>query len=741
MDNLINFIQASLLHHIEIFRERFDGSNVSELKWEPKISPQEEKIIKTACSLARGKGGKEVPEEVEIHPGLEPIFKRVFSPEKEKRGGPYYQVSKITPSYPTLQNEEPEEEGYEALWKEFAEEFNQQVADNLHPENLLLILEKYTSLLPFEAANPDVSLFHHLKMTTAIASCLYLSREVEGRPEKPYLLVVGDFSGVQDFVYTITSKGALKTLKARSFFLELLAEHIICEILTPLRLSRANIISSGGGKFFLLLPNTEEVRGTLEEGDRLKSIKDRINKYLKDEHEARLYFVLARSEFSREVFLNTDGPKEELTKLWRTMGGEVWKEKNQKFKDALKSLLKVAKVGGRGKVVECQICHKEIEQNSVSTIDKDISVCRFCDSLYRLGGKLFEAKFILREKNKPHNSLAIKIEDVYYTLREAIDDHTAGPQWAINSWELANYKKENIHPLFIGNYQIPDYTFQDYARDAGGSKRIAALRMDVDSLGDIFSRGFGAQQSLLRTSILSAQLNLFFRYYLNHICKGKKVAIIYAGGDDLFIVGAWDHIIELGFDIHNAFDKYTRGRLTLSGGFIVIPHNFPLYQMAQLAGKAERKAKENEEDGKKKDSFTFFYNPNPEKIRGEKERMKLSFKWEKGGREIKQLKEGMATLLGEWKGDYLDIKVPHAFIYNLLTITDYWRREGKLYLPRLAGVLKRVETDLKRGWASDWDNKKKREWEELKLKLMKWETITYLYPVLMWIELLTRKEE
>ncbi len=49
--------------------------------------------------------------------------------------------------------------------------------------------------------------------------------------DRTLLLVSGDFSGIQDTVYTISSKGALKSLRARSFMLELLTEHIVYEIL------------------------------------------------------------------------------------------------------------------------------------------------------------------------------------------------------------------------------------------------------------------------------------------------------------------------------------------------------------------------------------------------------------------------------------------------------------------------------------------------------------------------------
>lgn len=73
----------------------------------------------------------------------------------------------------------------------------------------------------------------------------------------------GEFSGIQDFIYTITSKMAMKSLRGRSFYLELFIEHIVDEILLALDLSRVNLIYSGGSQFYLLLPNIEKTKDIL----------------------------------------------------------------------------------------------------------------------------------------------------------------------------------------------------------------------------------------------------------------------------------------------------------------------------------------------------------------------------------------------------------------------------------------------------------------------------------------------
>lgn len=153
--------------------------------------------------------------------------------------------------------------------------------------------------------------------------------------------------------------------------------------------------------------------------------------------------------------------------------------------------------------------------------------------------------------------------------------------------------------------------------------------MDVDNLGNMFSH-------IDNIAVLSARsriLNIFFKVYLNQICldrktnilkksetvdriwgnPGRNVSIIYAGGDDLFIVGAWDETVELAFDIQKAFESFTYGRPKneggISGGLTLHQPKFPLYQMASLSAEAEAYAKHDDDgDGQqRKNRISLFY--------------------------------------------------------------------------------------------------------------------------------------
>ena len=90
------------------------------------------------------------------------------------------------------------------------------------------------------AKPPDVSLFDHLKTTCAIASCLF-----ETKSENKFLLIKGDISGIQDFIYKLASpeeafKGMSKRLRGRSFYLTLLNETFAYYLLKELKLPITN---------------------------------------------------------------------------------------------------------------------------------------------------------------------------------------------------------------------------------------------------------------------------------------------------------------------------------------------------------------------------------------------------------------------------------------------------------------------------------------------------------------------
>jgi len=156
--------------------------------------------------------------------------------------------------------------------------------------------------------------------------------------------------------------------------------------------------------------------------------------------------------------------------------------------------------------------------------------------------------------------------------------------------------------------------FHSMAReDAVGIPRYGVLRMDVDSLGQMMSGKGLKYPDLLHLSALSNALDFFFGGMLDQI--GRECAnewqkhtkawtqkttrtdqkwpyIIYAGGDDLFIVAAWDLLPPLAQAIQEQFSEFCSDRLTMSGGIAIAREKYPLYRAAEQAGLALDQSKD-----------------------------------------------------------------------------------------------------------------------------------------------------
>jgi CRISPR-associated protein Csm1 len=144
----------------------------------------------------------------------------------------------------------------------------------------------------------------------------------------------------------------------------------------------------------------------------------------------------------------------------------------------------------------------------------------------------------------------------------------------------------------------------------------------VDGLGAVFS---GIElDSFAKYSALSRSLDYFFKGYLNEIWRNnldfkENTQIIYSGGDDLFIIGRWDYLIEFAEKIQEEFERWIcfNSELGISGGIAVVTPKFPISKAADMSKEYESRAKKhlypkdedtkvNKNDKWKKNSINIF---------------------------------------------------------------------------------------------------------------------------------------
>ncbi|MCX7771014.1 MAG: type III-A CRISPR-associated protein Cas10/Csm1 [Proteobacteria bacterium] len=568
-------------------------------------------------------------------------------------------------------------------------------------EGLLIIFEKYLSNIPYKAGKVDISLFRFSAFIAAVTLCAYIylrekygeswHEEIESldRQDSPFLFIYGDISGIQKFIYTISSKGALRSLKGRSFFIELFCEHVINEFIENLNLTRANVITSAGGNFRILAPNVESF----------------VNKIIEVKENLRSYIF---KEFKGEIYLNIEWIEagfndfNDITNIQRRVREKIERSKNRKWEERLYEILKVESPADSCLTTQCEVCFREdMDLRQIRRGDSYMQVCPVCEGQYKLGEELFEistgVKPVIYKLKKEPKGDYVKIDKTYYSFRvkeESKMEEDSVVIYKINDFEAQSYENQKAKSIIVGIFRNQKIKELSDASQEFGIDRIAVVRMDVDDLGKIFNVAIDeSKRSILRISEISWRINKFFKFTLNEIVSGKvyepldilsrgvkergrNLMIVYSGGDDLFLVGHWLDIVETAFDIRRYFRDYTGNEfLTLSAGISINHEDFPIYQFAKHSESLEKKAKSSG-----KNSIALF------------DYRRLS--WNEFEKVIERVRFFMEFLVRQRNCLATDVKkMPKTFFYRLLSLARRFNLEGVLIIPKVAYLLSKIKIE------------------------------------------------
>ena len=361
------------------------------------------------------------------------------------------------------------------------------------------------------------------------------------------LFVGGDLSGIQKFLYNISSKKAAVSLKGRSFYLAKYMESVCKALEDAARQAGATSVKtiySSGGKCYIITENSEAIKTAID------SCAQDLKVALWKKHMGQLGLNISYVAFCENAdhTVNANGQENEQPGyLWKLVNADFARQKNQKFKDILQAnyvgFFQPLEVGGNTKV--CAITGVESPDCVKMLLDKDDK------------------------------------EEVYVlpSVREQI--------------QLGESLRNTQHFK----------TFEEYA----GNTDLGILRMDVDGLGKRFITGF---QSIAEYEKFSKRLVDFFEKEVENLQKEDAfrdyLNIIYAGGDDLFIVGRWDKVIDFAERIQKETEtRFKSDGVSISGGIAIVNPKFPIAKAAELAGEAEDAAKsfKNPVSGQEKNAF------------------------------------------------------------------------------------------------------------------------------------------
>ena len=505
---------------------------------------------------------------------------------------------------------------YEELWGEFTRELQRLAGERGYQsadyQTLVALLHKYTARMPAatpweggaERTIPDVSLYDHLRTTAAIAACVHreitpddLDGYLRQSAEQPLCaLVKGDISGLQNFLYRIKSEGASRELRGRSFYLQLLTEAIALWILRRFDLPITNLLLASGGHFYLLLPYREAREG-------IDALRAEIAEKLWGAHREELSVVLAGIPVTANNFEAFSGRWElvskEIEQRKRTKGRELPTEKMFDLFFTPRSEWETEDYGfpelGRQLRDAQYLVAFEIPEQPIS--DKP-------DWREIIGGFGLKVHLVDKPEDKP----------------APVADTTRATVYRLNSTDflsdemLGNFRWDDL-PVSFDFRPLPQVIprrldgdavadFDQLADASEGAKWLSVLRMDVDNLGGLFRDGLGESATISRMSTLSESVRIFFEGYIPQLCRDYNAShtpeileLIYAGGDDLFLVGGWSVLPQIAHQIRDEFRAFVGGdHVTLSGGIAVEHKKYPLYQLANDAGNALDNAKQKEKD-------------------------------------------------------------------------------------------------------------------------------------------------
>lgn len=133
---------------------------------------------------------------------------------------------------------------------------------------------------------------------------------------------------------------------------------------------------------------------------------------------------------------------------------------------------------------------------------------------------------------------------------------------------------------------------------------LAACKADVDNLGLLFGMGLehgeGNHFSLSRFAMLSRMMHHFFSSYLIRVMTEKfpDIYVVFAGGDDLFVLGPWSDVICFARLLHATFERFGGGNpdVTISAGVALAKPGVPMRVIKDLAEEELESSKGRGED-------------------------------------------------------------------------------------------------------------------------------------------------
>lgn len=500
----------------------------------------------------------------------------------------------------------------------------------------------------------EISLLDHSLTTAAFACALYqyhsqtntmTEKDIQNYNPKKFRIVQGDLSGIQSYLYDAaldSPSGLSKRLRAKSFYLSLITRLAGSLLLQRVGLPEVNRIIDAGGNFTLLVHNTPDCLNALKETQ--KQIDDWFRRTFAGKLHLNLCYEtkLSGEDFRKERFYEIQQKlawqmdhAKRLAQRAVLADGACWNPsaflppidpslipktpseegenseklpENQFFKDLGEKLTRgnflivstAAVPGGFSEdLARLPLAHPfdayYFAVKGAPAASPDITGCfelvpgNESKSLGQTRCGLLLANYIPRqtEQDRP----VYEFPQIADWLRQQLEDKQEAVFTAGKPKSFAQLCADSFRICKTGE-----------KIEIKGEPLLAVLKADVDRLGMLFSKTLENARAPLSWYIsLSRQLNLFFcgilpGWFLNPPKENpdfRNIYTVYAGGDDLLLVGPWTTMLQFAAFLRRKFKEYVCGHpeVSISAGIALCHSRFPLSQAAKQADDALDKAK------------------------------------------------------------------------------------------------------------------------------------------------------
>ena len=410
--------------------------------------------------------------------------------------------------------------------------------------------------------------------------------QIRNRGVRKFRFVAGDLSGIQDALFRLAAqrvRGVNKVLRARSFLLSMLVEAGALYTRRSLGLPVFSVLQAAGGRFLILAAATPDLE------ERLERARREIDHWVMERYLGELALNLGVTE----PFAGEDLVLKTFPVVQAALRRAVEEAKLQPLHRAYHPIHRLEFSRGAA----CSACGVRPGQHW----EEGALRCTPCEDEHRLGGDLPKVDWVRWSAGQPGK--------IGFFGSLSLDWHLTGQEqpWPNAAWVSAfrlwrdTQTLEGELPLrFVANY-LPRWDgtvtslyeqllseetleeaepggvklFEMLAADAvelvngelAGEAMLAVLKADVDRLGRLFTKGLKAP-SLARLATLSRMLDFFFTGQLQWLLRRQfpSTYTVYAGGDDLLLIGPWRQMLRLAQQLRRKFHHWTGGNpnVTLS---------------------------------------------------------------------------------------------------------------------------------------------------------------------------------